>query len=53
NGVPAVVGGEEGELTAFGALELGEDGVTGIRIIRNPDKLTFLATQLRELSQNA
>ncbi|MFI8264164.1 RNA polymerase sigma-70 factor [Streptomyces sp. NPDC085665] len=53
NGVPAVVGWEDGELTAFGALELGEDGVTGIRIIRNPDKMTFLATQLRELSQNA
>ncbi|MEU9299179.1 RNA polymerase sigma-70 factor [Streptomyces sp. NPDC048269] len=53
NGVPAVVGWEDGELTAFGALELGEGGITGIRLVRNPDKLAFLATQLRELSQNA
>ncbi|WP_406343419.1 RNA polymerase sigma-70 factor [Streptomyces sp. NBC_00648] len=53
NGVPVVVSWEDGELTALGALELGEGGITGIRIIRNPDKLTFLATQLGELSQNA
>ncbi|OAR26838.1 RNA polymerase subunit sigma-24 [Streptomyces sp. ERV7] len=53
NGVPVVVGWEDGELTAVGAVELGEGGITGIQLIRNPDKLAFLATQLRELSQNA
>ncbi|MCM1965423.1 MULTISPECIES: RNA polymerase sigma-70 factor [unclassified Streptomyces] len=52
NGVPAVTGWADGELTAFGALELGEGGITGVRLVLNPDKLAFLATQLRELSQN-
>lgn len=52
NGVPAVVSWADGELTAFGALELGEGGITGIRLVLNPDKLAFLATQLRELSRN-
>ncbi|MGW1770718.1 RNA polymerase sigma-70 factor [Streptomyces sp. NPDC002104] len=52
NGVPAVVGWADGELTAFGALELGEGGITGVRLVLNPDKLAFLATQLRKLSQN-
>lgn len=53
NGVPAVVSWADGELTAFGALELGEGGITGIRLVLNPDKLAFLATQLREPSQDA
>ncbi|MFI5861452.1 RNA polymerase sigma-70 factor [Streptomyces sp. NPDC051546] len=52
NGVPAVVGRADGELTAFGALELGEGGITGVRLVLNPDKLAFLATQLHDLSQN-
>lgn len=52
NGSPVVLGWEEGELTSFGALELGETGITGIRIVRNPGKLAFLANQLPELSQN-
>ncbi|MFF3214543.1 RNA polymerase sigma-70 factor [Streptomyces sp. NPDC002886] len=52
NGVPAVLGWADGELTAFGALELGEGGITGVRLVLNPDKLAFLAIQLRELSQN-
>ncbi|MFI1177208.1 RNA polymerase sigma-70 factor [Streptomyces melanogenes] len=53
NGGPVVLGWEDGELTSFGALEVGEAGITGIRILRNPDKLAFLANQLPGLSQNA
>ncbi|MFI6448392.1 RNA polymerase sigma-70 factor [Kitasatospora sp. NPDC050543] len=52
NGSPVALGWEDGELTSFGALEVGEAGITGIRLVRNPDKLAFLANQLPELSQN-
>lgn len=52
NGSAVVLGWEDGELTSFGALEVGEAGITGIRIIRNPDKLAFLANQALGLSQN-
>lgn len=52
NGSAVVLGREDGELTALGALEVGESGIIGIRIIRNPDKLSFLASQVREPSQN-
>ncbi|WP_441249836.1 RNA polymerase sigma-70 factor [Kitasatospora sp. McL0602] len=52
NGAAVVLGREGGELTSVGAVE-GEDGlITGIRIVRNPEKLRFLASQLRGLSQN-
>ncbi|MGV9266190.1 RNA polymerase sigma-70 factor [Kitasatospora sp. NPDC003701] len=53
NGGPVVLGFEGGELTSFGALEVGEAGITGVRLVRNPDKLAFLAHQLPRLSQNA
>ncbi|MFD0570580.1 hypothetical protein ACFQ0T_16885 [Kitasatospora gansuensis] len=53
NGAPVVLGWEDGELTSFGALEIGEAGITGIRLVRNPDKLTFLANQLPGLSQTS
>ncbi|MFD9409119.1 RNA polymerase sigma-70 factor [Streptomyces sp. NPDC059989] len=52
NGGLVVLGWEDGELTSFGALEVGEAGITGVRIVRNPDKLAFLAQQPAELSQN-
>ncbi|ATW48815.1 RNA polymerase sigma-70 factor [Streptomyces peucetius] len=52
NGSAVVLGREGGELTSLSALEAGEAGIIGIRIIRNPDKLAFLAGQLREPSQN-
>ncbi|MGW7368342.1 RNA polymerase sigma-70 factor [Streptomyces sp. NPDC054841] len=52
NGGAVVLGWEDGELTSLGALEVGEAGIIGIRIVRNPDKLAFLSGQLRELSQN-
>ncbi|UYQ65323.1 RNA polymerase sigma-70 factor [Streptomyces peucetius] len=52
NGSMVVLSWEGDELTTMGALEIGEAGVTGVRIVRNPDKLTFLAGQLRKLSQN-
>lgn len=52
NGSPVVLGWEGAELVSCGAVELGVDGITGIQIMRNPDKLAFLAHQLRELSQN-
>ncbi|MFI9330974.1 RNA polymerase sigma-70 factor [Kitasatospora sp. NPDC052868] len=53
NGAPVALGWEAGELVAVGVVEGGEDGITGIRIIRNPEKLRFLANQSRGLSQNA
>lgn len=52
NGGAVLLGREGGRVTSVGALEFGEAGVTGIRIIRNPDKLAFLTEQLREPSQN-
>ncbi|MET8679674.1 sigma factor-like helix-turn-helix DNA-binding protein [Streptomyces sp. NPDC004647] len=52
NGSAVALGWEDGELTSLGALEVGEAGIIGIRIVVNPDKLAFLAGQLREPSQN-
>ncbi|GGW66832.1 RNA polymerase sigma-70 factor [Streptomyces xantholiticus] len=52
NGSAVVLGREDGALTSLSALEAGEAGIIGIRIVRNPDKLAFLASQLREPSQN-
>ncbi|MEU1423996.1 RNA polymerase sigma-70 factor [Kitasatospora sp. NPDC005751] len=52
NGTAMVLGWEGGALMSCGALELGGAGITGVRLIRNPDKLAFLAHQCSGLSQN-
>ncbi|MGP4004756.1 RNA polymerase sigma-70 factor [Streptomyces sp. 8N706] len=52
NGSAVALGWEDGALTSLGALEVGEAGIIGIQIVRNPDKLAFLAGQLREPSRN-
>ncbi|MER5640106.1 RNA polymerase sigma-70 factor [Kitasatospora sp. NPDC002227] len=45
NGAATVLAREDGQLTAAATVE-GEHGrITGIRILRNPDKLAFLAAQ--------
>jgi len=53
NGEPVVLCWADGELTAAGFVEAGEGGIIGVRIVRNPEKLSFLADQPRGLSQNA
>lgn len=58
NGETALLAWESGELTAAATFELGTEGIAGLRIVRNPDKLKFLDVQSREvrsreLSQNA
>ncbi|MDI2126304.1 RNA polymerase sigma-70 factor [Yinghuangia seranimata] len=54
NGDAAVLGWENGRLIGAASVDIGPDGlVTGVRIIRNPDKLAFLENQSQDLSQNA
>ncbi|MEV4559470.1 RNA polymerase sigma-70 factor [Kitasatospora sp. NPDC049285] len=52
NGVPALLVWEDGQLTSVGTVEQGEDGVTGVRIVRNPEKLAYFAARRRDLSQS-
>ncbi|MFD7730019.1 RNA polymerase sigma-70 factor [Kitasatospora phosalacinea] len=52
NGAPALLGWEGEELTSVGLVDIGPDGVTDIRILRNPDKLAHYAHRHRTLSQN-
>ncbi|WP_282206153.1 RNA polymerase sigma factor SigJ [Kitasatospora fiedleri] len=52
NGSPVLLGWEGEDLTSVGVLDAGPDGVTGIRILRNPDKLAHYARRHRALSQN-
>ncbi|MFF1380834.1 RNA polymerase sigma-70 factor [Streptomyces sp. NPDC058308] len=46
NGAPALVMRAEGYITAVTAFEGGNDTVTGVRSVVNPDKLTFVERQL-------
>ncbi|MGW4382737.1 RNA polymerase sigma factor SigJ [Kitasatospora sp. NPDC004531] len=43
NGLPAVLGWEGDRLTSLGAIDLGPNGITTVRILRNPDKLAHYA----------
>lgn len=52
NGTPVLLGWEGDALTSLGQVEAGPDGVTAIRILRNPDKLAHYADRHRALSQN-
>ncbi|BAJ29360.1 MULTISPECIES: RNA polymerase sigma factor SigJ [Kitasatospora] len=52
NGGPVLLGWEGDALTSVGLLEAGPDGVTAVRILRNPDKLAHYAHRHRPLSQN-
>ncbi|MFE2725564.1 hypothetical protein [Kitasatospora sp. NPDC059327] len=52
NGTPMVLGREGGELVVVGGIEGGAKGVTGIRVIRNPEKPGHLARRPQGLSQN-
>ncbi|GAA2121254.1 RNA polymerase sigma factor SigJ [Kitasatospora saccharophila] len=52
NGTAVLLGWEGPDLTSVSAVEAGPDGVTGIRILRNPDKLSHYAERHRALSQN-
>lgn len=53
NGDVALLGWESGELTTVALFDLGAEGIAELRMVRNPEKLRFLETQSRELSQNA
>ncbi|MFF7251134.1 RNA polymerase sigma-70 factor [Embleya sp. NPDC008237] len=53
NGDAALLGWESGVLTTAAVVEVGAEGIAGVRIIRNPEKLKFLGEQCRELSHNA
>ncbi|MEU6993494.1 RNA polymerase sigma-70 factor [Streptomyces sp. NPDC046465] len=46
NGAPALVMRVEGYITAVTAFEGGNETVTGVRSVVNPDKLTFVGRQL-------
>ncbi|RKE19873.1 RNA polymerase sigma-70 factor (ECF subfamily) [Streptomyces sp. TLI_171] len=52
NGGAALLCWEGEELTSFAVVETGGEGVTGIRILRNPEKLAHFAAGRRALSQN-
>ncbi|MFC8715814.1 RNA polymerase sigma factor SigJ [Kitasatospora sp. NPDC057198] len=52
NGTTVLLCWEGDALTSVGAVDGGPDGVTDIRILRNPDKLTHYAQRHRALSQN-
>ncbi|KDN84509.1 RNA polymerase sigma factor SigJ [Kitasatospora cheerisanensis] len=47
NGLPAVLGWEGDRLTSLGAIDAGPDGVTTVRILRNPDKLAHYEARHR------
>ncbi|MCF2530498.1 RNA polymerase sigma-70 factor [Yinghuangia soli] len=51
NGEGALLAWEDGALAAAGFFEAGPDGISGVRIVRNPDKLKFLEDQSRNLSR--
>ena len=46
NGAPALLGFQDGELVGVVAVDADGDHVRGVRFLRNPDKLTFLADQV-------
>ena len=47
NGMPTLVAWAGGRLDSIYAFEIGEDAITGIEAVRNPDKLVYAAQQLR------
>ncbi|XXJ59148.1 RNA polymerase sigma-70 factor [Embleya sp. MST-111070] len=53
NGDTALLGWEGGALTTAAVVEVGAQGIAGVRMVRNPEKLKFLEEQCRELSRNA
>ncbi|MFJ1752881.1 RNA polymerase sigma factor SigJ [Kitasatospora sp. NPDC088134] len=52
NGTAVLLCWEGAELTSVGAVEAGPDGITAVRVLRNPEKLAHFAARHRELSQN-
>ena len=46
NGAPALLGFQDGELVGVVAVDTDGDRIRGVRFLRNPDKLTFLAGQV-------
>ncbi|WP_254897821.1 RNA polymerase sigma factor SigJ [Kitasatospora sp. NA04385] len=52
NGTAVLLGWEGDALTSLGTVDAGPDGVTVVRILRNPDKLAHYAQRHRALSQN-
>ncbi|MFJ5230605.1 RNA polymerase sigma factor SigJ [Kitasatospora sp. NPDC088391] len=52
NGGAVLLCWEGPELTSVGAVEAGPDGITAVRVLRNPEKLAHFAARHRELSQN-
>ena len=46
NGAPALLGFQDGELVGVVAVDADADRIRGVRFLRNPDKLAFLAAQL-------
>jgi RNA polymerase sigma-70 factor (ECF subfamily) len=46
NNEPAVLIRVDGRLDSVYACEVGQDRITGIRVVRNPDKLAYITRQL-------
>jgi RNA polymerase sigma-70 factor (TIGR02957 family) len=49
NGEPVLVAANADGVVAVCFIDAGPDGVTDLRIVMNPDKLTFAATQLSQI----
>ena len=53
NAEPGVVLRVNGQIDGVWVLTIGEDGITNIHVVRNPDKLVFLGRQLAAQSDGA
>jgi len=45
---PAMVARVDGRIDSVYVFSMDDNGITGIRVVRNPDKLVFIARQLEE-----
>jgi len=51
NNEPAVLICVDGRLDSVYACDIAADGIAGIRVVRNPDKLTYIVGQLARHSE--